>query len=159
LSQDDPTPAFTEATLVKAFENYRIYRMTGSLPFAFSLNTDTLYRPAGTNLTLAEVREESFLTKNTNTIDGYVDSDSMKALILLSTYTPNWQLSIDGRPVKIYNAYGYMAAEVNAGRHYYEFTYRPLWFYVGLTISLLTLVVMLALLVMDTQGIRLRGSL
>jgi hypothetical protein len=157
VPKDDPVP--TEATLVKSFEYFRIYRLTASLPFAFSVSTYTLDASAGTSLTPEEVREESFLAKDTNSIDGYVSSDSMKALILLSTYTPNWQLSIDGRPTKIYSAYGYMAAEVNPGRHYYEFVYRPIWFYVGLTVSLLTLVVMLALMAADAQRTRLSGSL
>ena len=67
---------------------------------------------------------------------------------MLSTYTPNWQLNIDGSPTKIYSAYGYMVAEVNPGRHHYEFVYRPVWFYVGLAISLFTLLVMLMTLIM-----------
>jgi len=151
MLSDSPAP--DNAHLIKTFENINIYRMTDSLPFAFSASTDTLSTPADAPLNLAEVREESFQSKGTDKIEGYISSDSARKLIVLSTYTPNWQLNIDGSPTKIYSAYGYMAADVNPGRHHYEFVYRPVWFSVGLVISLSTLLMMLATLIMRNKPV------
>jgi uncharacterized membrane protein YfhO len=111
------------------------------------MNTSILTTDADTSLTANEVIPETFFATNINTIEGVVESDTNKVLILLSTFTPDWQLTVDDKPTKIYSAYGYMAAEVNPGTHRYLFAYKPMWFFVGLTISIATLIVMLFLLI------------
>ncbi len=141
-----------DAVLIKSFSNINIYKIPDSLPFAFSMNNSILTMDADTSLTAKEVIPETFFAPNINTLEGVVYSDSNKVLILLSTFTPDWQLKIDGKPTKIYSAYGYMAAEVNPGTHRYLFVYKPMWFFVGLTISIATLVVMFVLLIGDLAG-------
>jgi len=141
------TSAPKNATLIKVFDTMSVYRTTNSLPFAFTLDISTLTTPIDTNLTSSEVTPDDSFTENINSIDGIVKSDAKKALIVLSNFTPGWQLTIDGRPTKVYNASGYMAAEVNPGTHHYLFTYQPIWFFVGLIISLATLLIILWILV------------
>ena len=134
---------------VNSLGNITIYATPDSLPFAFMMDTSILMMDSSTRLTAKEVFPETFLATNVNVLEGVVDSDSNKVLILLSTFTPDWQLTIDGSPTKIYSAYGFMAAEVNQGTHHYRFVYKPVWFIVGLMISFSTLLVILLLLVVD----------
>jgi hypothetical protein len=133
--------------LLKSIGYINIYQTPDSLPFAFTMDTSILATDTGTNLTTKEVFPENFSATNINALEGFVSSDSNKVLILLSTFTPDWQLTIDDKPTKIYSAYGYMAAEVNPGTHHYRFIYKPVWFYVGLTITITTLVVIFILLI------------
>jgi len=142
-----------DSVLVKSFSSVNIYRITDSLPFAFTMTTDVLTTVVNTSLANKEVIPETFVDTNINTLEGVVNSDSNKVLILLSTFTPDWQLTIDGKPTKIYSAYGYMAAEVNPGTHHYVFTYQPVWFFVGLAISVATLVIILIILIADLSKI------
>ena len=136
-----------DAVFVNSFDNINIYKIPDSLPFTFTMDTSILTTEADTSLTVKEVNPATFFATNINTLEGVVDSDSSKVLILLSNFTPDWQLTIDGKPTKIYSAYGYMAAEVNPGSHHYLFVYKPVWFFVGLMISSATLIIILILLI------------
>jgi hypothetical protein len=147
LSKD--SPASPNASLIKSFENFNIYRLSDSLPFAFSLSAKGLASPEQTTLLPSAVDEQFFQAKNTDKIEGTINNNSTGILILLITYTPNWRLNIDGRPAKTFSAYGYLAANAIPGQHHYEFFYSPPWFYVGLAISLLTLLLMFTRLIME----------
>lgn len=151
------TPVQTGAVPVKSFGDINVYRMTASLPFAFTTSRDILTSAAGTSLTAQELTPETFVAVNVNTLEGTVTDSSNKILVLLSTFTPDWQLAIDGAPAKIYSVAGYMAAEVSPGTHDYAFVFRPLWFFVGLAISIATLLAMFIILIVDLLG-PLRGS-
>ena len=137
--------------LIKTFDTIRVYKMTNSLPFAFTISESTLTTESDANLDASEVSPVTSFTTNINSIEGIVNSDTKKALVVLSTFSSGWQLNIDDKPTKIYNAYGYMAADVNPGSHHYMFIYQPGWFFVGLTISLLTLFAITAMLIADRQ--------
>ncbi|MGC1377300.1 MAG: YfhO family protein, partial [Anaerolineales bacterium] len=146
IASEDITPP-ADALLIKTFDTINIYKTTNSLPFAFTLDISTLTTPIDSSLTNDEVTPAASFTENINEIEGVVESNSKKALVVLSSFSSGWQLTVDGRPAKIYNAYGYMAAEVNPGVHRYRFTYQPVWFFVGLITSLATLLVILWILV------------
>jgi hypothetical protein len=135
------------AVLIKTFDTINIYRMTNSLPFVFTLDTSILTTPINRNLAISEVTPMTSFTANVNEIEGVVESDSKKALIVLSSFSPGWQLTIDGKPTKIYNASRYMAAKVDPGIHHYLFIYQPFWFFVGLITTLATLLIILWILV------------
>lgn len=65
-----------------------------------------------------------------------VDAPSDGWVVLLDTYFPGWQASVDGRPVQVQQAdFAFRAVEVPAGRHQIEFRYRPLSFQVGAFLS------------------------
>lgn len=62
-------------------------------------------------------------------------------LVLLDTYYPGWQATIDGRPTPIYRAnYIGRAVFVPAGQHTVRFVYRPRSFWLGAGLSLLAVV-------------------
>jgi hypothetical protein len=140
LTNDNPTP--DNSFLIKSFDTVSIYQRTDSLPFVFTISESTLNTLVEGNLRIDEVTPVTSFVANINDMEGDVESDSTRALILLSTFSPGWQLTVDGNPRKIYNAYGFMAAEVDKGSHHYQFVYRPVWFFVGLVISLTTLLIM-----------------
>ena len=62
-------------------------------------------------------------------------------LVLLDSYFPGWTAKLDGKPVPILRAnYAFRAVEIPQGIHTVEFQYKPLSFYAGLTISLVSIV-------------------
>jgi hypothetical protein len=61
-------------------------------------------------------------------------------VMLSEGYDPDWQVSIDGQPGKLYAGnYLFMAVPVASGKHQIVFTYRPFGFYFGGLFSILGL--------------------
>ncbi|HIJ84407.1 MAG: hypothetical protein HW380_1205 [Magnetococcales bacterium] len=91
-------------------------------------------------------REVLIKTQNTNN----------RILILSDLYDPGWTAYVDGIPVPIYQAYAYFRAiSLPSGKHSVRFHYQPLYFRIGLWISLFSLAcVILLLLHHYTQSIR-----
>jgi hypothetical protein len=66
-------------------------------------------------------------------------------LVLLDTYYPGWQVRVDGQPDNIYRAnYFYRGVKLSAGHHVVEFSYVPEGLQVGLRISFMTLIFLVA---------------
>jgi hypothetical protein len=84
-----------------------------------------------------------------------------ETLVLLVTHYPGWQVEVDGQRQSLSNVGGYLATAVRPGLHRYVFSFRPLTFYAGLAISLVSGGLALALLFSDPQAIanRLRQRL
>ena len=77
--------------------------------------------------------------ESANQIDIEVESQSSGWLVLSDVWYPGWQAEIDGEPIEIFRAnYLFRAVEIPPGGHSVSFVYRPIWFMVGLIISLLT---------------------
>lgn len=75
-------------------------------------------------------------------------TESPSFLVLTDTYFPGWEARIDGQPAKIYQAdYLFRAVRLEPGEHQVEFKYKPKDFYLGATISLVTvgLIILFAL--------------
>lgn len=151
LPAGSSAPTGTE--LVKSFPAQEIYRDPQALPFAFTLSDATLTVTRPGDLSPQEVTEQSAFSASLNSIQGRVSSETDQALVILSTYNAGWQLSVDGQPQEVYNAYGYLAASVSPGRHTYRFDYRPLSFQAGLAVSLATL---LAMLLLQHRAVKIR---
>jgi len=70
----------------------------------------------------------------------------VRFLVLSDVYYPGWIASIDGHETKVFRAdYALRGIAVPAGPHEVVFEYRPLSFYVGLTIGMAGIVVLLAI--------------
>ena len=69
-------------------------------------------------------------------------SDAPKLLVLADAYYPSgWQATVDGQPTEILRADGVLrAVALTAGEHTVEFVFRPKWFWVGLWVSVISLV-------------------
>jgi hypothetical protein len=137
--------------LIHSLDGLTVYRMEPALPFAFLLDEGILTTPSDLPLAPAEVTPVDGFQSTVNTLRGEVNSPRSQALILLVTYNANWQLTIDGSPAPLYNAYGYLAAEARPGTHQYQLVYRPIWFYVGLGVSLIFLWLILWVCFRDHQ--------
>jgi hypothetical protein len=76
--------------------------------------------------------------------DGYV--------VLLDTYYPGWEASVDGQSAPIYRAnYLGRAVFVPAGTHVIRFDYRPLSFRVGVWLGLATLLVIIGAVIISRK--------
>jgi len=75
-------------------------------------------------------------------------------LVLLDSYYPGWQASVDGQPASIWRAdVLFRAVALGPGRHLVKFVYNPLTFKLGSAISLVTL----AGLLIAASGLSLYG--
>jgi hypothetical protein len=76
-----------------------------------------------------------------NRVTVEVETPAPGLLVLTDNYAPGWQAAVDEERTPVYAAnHAFRAVVVPAGRHRVTFTYRPLSFYVGAALSLLTLV-------------------
>ena len=68
-------------------------------------------------------------------------SSGTKLLVLTDTYYPGWEVLIDDKPAKLIRAnHSFRAVVVTAGEHKVEFIFRPKFFYYGVMISLISLI-------------------
>lgn len=75
-------------------------------------------------------------------VDLKVEQDGDGFLVLGDTYYPGWKAYLDNQPVKIYQAnLAFRAISVPAGKHKVRFIFEPTYFKIGLSISLLSLLV------------------
>ena len=81
-------------------------------------------------------------------------------LVLLDSYYPGWRAYLDGKEVEILRAnYAFRAVEVGSGRHRVEFRYRPTSFYTGMAITLISVLVGVATLLLPAvANLRKRGE-
>lgn len=72
------------------------------------------------------------------------ETDRDGILVMSDNHYPAWQAWIDGMPVKVYRAnYTFRAITLPAGRHQVEFRYRSRYFVLGLTISIISAIMVL----------------
>lgn len=97
--------------------------------------------------------EEVTVIERTPTRTRLQASLSSAGLLLLSQASyPGWQVAVNGAPAPLLEADGLLPAVVlPAGDVEVTFRYRPMTFYVGLTISVVTFVVALAALVVPSR--------
>jgi uncharacterized membrane protein YfhO len=63
-----------------------------------------------------------------------------EVLVVLMSYFPGWKLLIDGEAAQVTSYNGYLGAKMLPGEHVYQFYYQPMPYFVGLIISVVTLV-------------------
>ena len=82
-----------------------------------------------------------------NRVDLQVQMDHAGFLVLADTFHPGWQALADGRPTKVYEAdFLLRAVFLPAGKHHVRFVFRPPSFLLGVTVSLLSVILCLWLL-------------
>jgi hypothetical protein len=151
LPQETP-PDSPGATLIHEVNGYDIYKLPANLPYAFTVSKDQL-NPATSNTPLQreDVSPQTTFTSGPNEVEVIADAQDKQVLVVLTTGYPGWELRVDGRPQKMINVGGYLAAELLPGVHNYSFTFIPRSFFLGLIISLFSSLFALGMLIADTK--------
>jgi hypothetical protein len=93
---------------------------------------------AGGNTELIPVKIVSY---SSDEVKLSADSPQGGWLVLSDLYFPGWQARIDGKEVRIFPAnYLFRGVYLEPGNHKVEFTYRPISFYAGAILCLVTLI-------------------
>ena len=83
-------------------------------------------------------------TPNRVTIHAVLDAPGY--LVLADTWYPGWQAAVDGEPVELLRAnYSFRAVAMDAGDHVIEMSYHPMSVWLGLVLSLCTLILVIAM--------------
>ncbi len=78
------------------------------------------------------------------------DAATRGVLVLTDAYYPLWKATIDGKPAKVFPAYHLMrGVEIPAGKHTVTFHYNKNPFYFGAIVSLVSLIVSLAIIILS----------
>ena len=137
-------PQPENSKVVKKFKYTIIYEIPDSLPFAFSIPANKLLVSyPKTPIQRNEVTPFDQVAVTFNKIEITAQAKSADYIVILETFYPGWQLRIDNAPAKIENVSGFMAATMLPGTHHYVFSFRPVSFYIGLSISLVSLFILI----------------
>lgn len=83
-----------------------------------------------------------------------INKKNKKVLIIDRTFYPGWKVMLDGKKVTLLNTHPFMAVLVPQGKHLVEFYYEPRTFYVGLLISVVTLLASIVTLLRNNSWFR-----
>ena len=90
-----------------------------------------------------------------NKIIFYVDTQSNNILFLSDTYYPGWKAYVDNKETRIYRAdYAFRAIFIPSGKHTIIFFYNPKSFYIGTSVTLATIMVIMLYIAIN----RMRGK-
>jgi hypothetical protein len=145
----DPPPEDPHE-IVQQVDDFVIYRMTDSLPFAFSASRSALAENP-VKLRAQDVTAVPLYLDGPNRMEVITSGNSGDVLTVMTTQYPGWVLRVDGKPQPVLNVGGYLAASIKPGVHQYVFSFQPLSFPVGLATSLLCCLLAVFLLASDTQ--------
>ncbi len=142
-SEKDPVPDLAGISLLSCIEGHCIYRLSGSLPIAFAVGNDRLLQGERTDpLQAGEVLPLAPFFSGPNSVEVIADGGSPEVyplggtLVVLVTRYPGWRVQVDGQSQRLKNVGGYLAVDLSPGVHKYTFSYYPVWFYIGLFVSL-----------------------
>ncbi len=131
LPTDQPAP--DEATLVTTIRQMNVWYQPQALPYAFAV--DPALPIARDTVRELDVRLDG---PNRVIVEGKSGEMGQQLVALVSDY-PGWRLSIDGRSAEVVPVNGYLGARMMSGEHTYVFEFRPPLHTIGLSISVLTL--------------------
>ena len=90
-----------------------------------------------------------------NKINFSVDTQSNNILFLSDSFFPGWKAYVDGKETKIYRAnYAFRSIFVPSGKHTVMFSYNPKSFYIGTSVALVTIMVIMLYIAIN----RMRGK-
>lgn len=138
------------AVMLKDFDGVGLWLLPDALPFAFSVSPARLQ--SGATLTPQDVSALNVHLDGPNrvVVIGASAQPGDQLVVLVSNY-PGWRLFVDGRPMNASPVNYYLGAQMLPGEHIYTFAFSPVKYYVGLGISLLTLLIVLGLVAMDVR--------
>jgi uncharacterized membrane protein YfhO len=132
--------------MIREFDGVFVWLVPDVLPYAFSVQTPWLQEY--TKLTPDNVTSVTVKLHGPNRViaRGTPKQEGDVLVVLISDY-PGWRLLIDGKPAEITPYNGYLGAKMLPGDHSYFFYFLPVKFIVGATISIVTVIVIIAILI------------
>jgi hypothetical protein len=98
----------------------------------------------GQGTELAPTENAAVVTRTANAITVQATTEEPRLLVLSDTFYPGWRANIDGTPAEIWQTnVALRGVVVPPGSHTITMQFRPPVFYLGLSISLLTLLIVL----------------
>lgn len=144
LNQDQPAPP--GVILLATVNGVNVYQNPNALPYAFSVAN-----PAGPITTTTATPHRAALDGPNRIIVRAAGESGGGRLVVLGSDYPGWRLRVDGEPAALQPLNGYLGAALLPGEHSYVFEFRPPLHAIGLAISLLSLLVCLALVIIDRR--------
>jgi hypothetical protein len=151
-SQDSPLENALDPVAVQQVQGYGVYYLPHSLPLAFTVKNGLLLMDSQAGELLRD--QVSPLTpffSGPNDVEIIASGMPDETLVLLTAAYQGWQLEVDDHPHPVKMVGGYLATNLLEGVHKYNFSYRPTSFFVGLVISLISLVVFVVMVATDLR--------
>src|SRR5579885_136738 len=144
----DQTPVFTSKSGVKIFRNPGVFPLLWTVHQAFAAKESNLIP----RLEQTDLRQQTIITggvappletcagtdqarlthRSDNALSAEVQMACRGMVVFSETYYPGWRATVDGRPARIYEAYGVLrGVVVDGGKHRIEMHYRPATAYLG----------------------------
>jgi hypothetical protein len=137
------------AQQIHGFGNYGIWYLPDALPTAFSAPPAQLQMGAKLSKEMAVPVDVKYDGPNRVVASGQPARPGDHLVVLVSNF-PGWELLVDGKPAPLMPANDYLGAEMLPGYHIYTFNFRPFSYFLGLAISILTLLMALGLLLKES---------
>lgn len=151
---DQPKP--DNAELLTEFGDVGLWYLPDALPFAFAASPDQLSGAVTPVAMHTRPLMARYVGVNQVEVRGETEQADDQLVVLVSDF-PGWRLYMDGQPASLEPVNGYLGARMPAGEHTYSFIFRPTKFYIGLAISLLTIIGMGVVLLFEVfPGVRRR---
>jgi hypothetical protein len=151
--QDQAPPHHSQ--LLREFDGVFLWLTPDVLPYAFSA-PPTLLQPYS-KLTIDKVSSINVRLHGPNQVIARgTPKEEGDALVVLMSYYPGWKLLIDGKPAEVTPYNGYLGVQMLPGDHSYFFYFLPTNFIVGATISVITVLAMMAFLIFSPLRLAIR---
>ena len=143
---DEPLPK--DATLLREFDGINLWYFPDALPFAFWVPTETLQTSAKITKNDVQAAEVIYDGPNRVLVSGSPPAENQQLVVLVSNY-PGWKLHIDGQPAKLSPVNDYLGATTVPGTHTYTFIFAPVAYFLGLAVSIFTIILMIFLFIRE----------
>lgn len=161
------SPVFNDGTVVvlenkSVFDRVRLYDQYLIVPDQFQAQLETVKTDISNVIILATNPGQNFQKTasdsaviseySANQITVMTKTSHTNILLLTDTDYPGWQAKVDGKVAKINKAFGiYRSVVVPAGTHTVVFRYRPFSFYIGIILSLFSLMMIVLLSIITSK--------
>jgi hypothetical protein len=133
---------------IKEFDGISVWEMPDALPMAFTTNQsniDNKEKLTNQNTSLLAMHYDG---PNRIIVSGTPQNNGDPLVLLVSDY-PGWKVYNDGQQRSITAINGFMTVPMAAGEHTYTFIFDPDLHRIGLTISLLTILIFICLIIAE----------
>jgi hypothetical protein len=136
------------AQLIGEFDGINLWYFPEVLPFAFLVPVEKI--DSGQPITNDDITGVKVSYDGPNhVIVPDVSAGEGQALVVLVSDYPGWRLRVDGKHAALTPTNDYLGAEALPGTHTYTFIFAPTLYFVGLVISLATMVLMVVLVIRE----------